>query len=101
MYSHKTIELVHCCHVLVVTKNLCNEKNSSNDRLQKHLVKFCSNNINSDKLLDLIAEFSEYHRLISNNEPACLYYGFTSRKLKSQNSKATTLGNFKIANHFI
>ncbi|CAF2076000.1 unnamed protein product [Rotaria magnacalcarata] len=78
--------------ITIVTQNLCDEKNSSENHLKNPLQEFCSLNINSDTLLDLIARYGDYHRKASNNEPACLYYGFTSRKLKSQNSKATTLG---------
>ncbi|CAF3750983.1 unnamed protein product [Rotaria sordida] len=78
--------------ITVVTRNVCDQKHTKNNDIENPLREFCSPNINSDTLLDLIARFGDYDRKTSNNKPACLYYGFTSRKLKSQNSKATTLG---------
>ncbi|CAF2699454.1 unnamed protein product [Rotaria sp. Silwood2] len=78
--------------ITVVTQNICDQNHTNNNDLENPIREFCSTNINSDKLLDLIARFGDYDRKTSNNAPACLYYGFTSRKLKSQNSKATTLG---------
>ena len=56
------------------------------------IYKFCETNINSDALLDLLVQFTDYHRKNSNSEAACLYYGLTSRKLKLQNENGIALG---------
>jgi hypothetical protein len=78
--------------ILVVTENVCDQKDTTNTNPKNPLQEFCSPNINSDALLDLIARFSDYDKKVGNNEPACLYYGLTSRKLNLPNSKGSALG---------
>ncbi len=78
--------------ILVVTQNVCDEKNNDpNNPLRE----FCLPDINSDVLLDLIAQFGNYYKKTSTSESACLYYGLTSRKLKLQNNKGTALGKYE------
>ncbi|CAF0758653.1 unnamed protein product [Adineta steineri] len=74
--------------ITVVTDNICNKKNLTNNPLEE----FCSSDINSDALLDLIVRYSDYDKQHNNNEQACLYYGLTSRKLKLQNNQGIALG---------
>lgn len=92
IYLRIRILLVYFTNTLVVTENVCNQKDISNNQPNNPLREFCSPDINSDVLLDLIARFSDYHKKTSSSEPACLYYGLTSRKLKLQNNKGTALG---------
>ncbi|CAF0731565.1 unnamed protein product [Adineta steineri] len=75
-------------YISVVTDNICNKKNLTNNPLEE----FCSSDINSDALLDLIVRYSDYDKQHNNNEQACLYYGLTSRKLKLQNNQGIALG---------
>jgi hypothetical protein len=75
-----------------VTQNICDQKDTNNNHTSNPLREFCSPDINSDTLLDLIARYGDYYKKTNNNEPACLYYGLTSRKLKLQNNKGTALG---------
>ncbi|UJR29977.1 hypothetical protein I4U23_017524 [Adineta vaga] len=78
--------------ITVVTQNVCDEKDSNHNQADNPLREFCSSNINSDSILDLIVRYSDYHKKQNNNQGACLYYGLTSRKLQLQNSKGTALG---------
>jgi len=81
-----------------VTQNICDQKHTNNNHIDNPLREFCSLDINSDALLDLIVRYADYYKKTNHNEPACLYYGLTSRKLKLQNSKGTALGRW---NHTI
>jgi hypothetical protein len=65
---------------------------TSNNGPLNPLQEFCSPNIESSALLDLLVRFGDYNKKINNNEAACLYYGLTSRKLKLQNNKGVALG---------
>lgn len=78
--------------IAVVTQQVCDEKDPNSNQPKNPLKEFCAEQINSDVLLDLIARFGDYNRKNSNNEPACLYYGITSRHLKLQNNQGIALG---------
>ncbi len=79
-------------NLLVITQNVCDGKNTNTNNPNDPIREFCSTNINSDALLDLVVRFSDYDRKTSNSEAACLYYGLTSRKLKLQNDNGVALG---------
>ena len=85
----------------MVTKNVCdqNQPNSSNVDRKNPLKEFCSSNVKSDALLDLMVRFADFDKKTSGAESACLYYGFTSRKLTLPNSDGVALGSFRIR-HF-
>ncbi|CAF0997501.1 unnamed protein product [Adineta ricciae] len=74
--------------ITVVTQHVCDQKNPRDDPLQE----FCSPNIDSDEILDLIVRYSDYNKKQNDYQGACLYYGLTSRKLRLQNNKGTALG---------
>lgn len=76
----------------VVTEHICNQRSLNNNQRTNPLKPFCSDKINSDALLDLIAQFADYDKKTSQNHPACLYYGITSRRLHLQNNEGIALG---------
>lgn len=76
----------------MVTQHVCDQKDSDSQQRKNPLREFCSPNINSDALLDLIVRYGDYKKKTSDNEPACLYYGLTSRKLKLENNQGIALG---------
>jgi hypothetical protein len=86
----------HSVGVPVVTQNVCDQ--NQKDPLATHrnnpLREFCSSNIKSDALLDLMVRFADFEKKTSGTEAACLYYGFTSRKLTLHNKDGVALGSF-------
>jgi hypothetical protein len=76
----------------VVTQNVCDQKDPASQQRKNPLREFCSPNINSDALLDLVVRYGDYDKKTSNNQPACLYYGLTSRKLRLENNQGIALG---------
>ena len=81
---------------LVVTQNVCDENQQDPMAVHRNspLREFCSLNVQSDALLDLMVRFADFEKKTSGTESACLYYGFTSRKLMLLNSNSVALGSF-------
>ena len=73
----------------MITQTICDEQN---DKSKTVLHEFCTEEISSDALLDLVVRFSDYDKQTSGSEPGCLYYGITSRTLRLQNNKGIALG---------
>ena len=76
----------------MVTDRVCDPNNIRDNQQKNPLVAFCADQINSDGLLDLIAQFGDYEKKTSNQQPACLYYGITSRQMKLQDNDGIALG---------
>ena len=81
---------------LVVTQNVCDQHQQDPVAIDRNspLREFCSLNVQSDALLDLMVRFADFEKKTSGTESACLYYGFTSRKLMLLNSDSVALGSF-------
>lgn len=75
-----------------MTDHVCDPNNIKNNQRKSPLTEFCADQINSDGLLDRIAQFGDYDKKTGHQQPACLYYGITSRQMKLQDNDGIALG---------
>ncbi|CAF0862507.1 unnamed protein product [Didymodactylos carnosus] len=78
-------------HGISMVTNLMCSSNSSVDTTNP-LIKFCSLDLSSSNMLDLMALYSDYESKTSGHIRACLYYDVTSRLLQLYDGVGTALG---------